>query len=78
MYVLHLGMFTLNERFKRTCTYIWVLLGYFLPVALLVYSNVRLVVVLRRNHTFWEQDSGAHSTGSDTVRIRIHTIMYIK
>lgn len=69
VYFLHLGAFKLNKRIKLIFTYLWVLLGYFLPVAILVYCNVCLVVVLRRNRAFWEQDSGIHSVGSEKVGI---------
>ena len=45
VYVTSLGPFAINRLFRLAFTYLWVILGYFIPVVILVFCNVRLVQV---------------------------------
>lgn len=45
VYVITLGMFMRHRAFKLTFTYIWLIMGYCLPVLVLVFCNARLVQV---------------------------------
>ena len=49
-YILDEGPFVVNDRLKTAFTYLWAIVGFFLPVATLVYCNVHLVRALRESH----------------------------
>lgn len=48
-YVLDQGYFAQQETLHKAFTYLWSLLGYVIPVAVLTYCNVHLITALRES-----------------------------
>ena len=43
LYILDMGSFATNQTLKKTCTIVWASFGFFIPVFILAYCNVRLI-----------------------------------
>ncbi len=50
--ILIIGEFVRNKAFHMSFTWLWAILGFFLPVIILAYCNVRLILSLRRSKKF--------------------------
>jgi hypothetical protein len=83
IYYIDVGYFQQNENFKMTLTYIWAILGYFIPLAILAFCNYQLVKALRRSQRLRQTNArycnaSAHDHRSRiTVTLIALTSMYI-
>ena len=50
IYILDSGYFVLNKTLLTTCSYVWSVLGYVIPVTLLAYCNFHLIQALRQSY----------------------------
>ncbi len=50
--ILNIGEFVTNKSFHMSFTWLWAILGFFLPVIILAYCNVRLILSLRMSKRF--------------------------
>ena len=67
--VLDSGYFLNSQLIHDVFTYVWVIFGYFLPVIVLAYCNVRLVVAYRKSKRFRLQhsrDGGGETNDTST------------
>ncbi len=48
-FILNIGKFVTNKALHMSFTWLWAILGFFLPVIILAYCNVRLISSLRRS-----------------------------
>ncbi len=73
--VLNVGRFEANEVFRETMTYIWAVLGFFVPVSVLAYSNVRLIIQV---HITSKQTAGKQVSRQghrQTMRLKMTTTL---
>ena len=69
-YIIDLGYFQQNLTLKLTFTYIWALIGYFIPVAVLTFCNINLIRALRQSRKWRECSARSAPSGRDAnVRI---------
>lgn len=54
MYIMDLGTFSNDLTLKMTFTYMWAILGYFVPVVILAFCNVCLILALRESRILRE------------------------
>ncbi len=57
---LNVGVFVFDKNLKKTFTYIWALLGFFLPVLVLAYCNFKLINSLRLSRKLRTTHSNSH------------------
>ena len=57
MYIMDVGPFMANKSLKTGVSYVWFILGYFLPVVVLGFCNTRLIFALRQSLQLRKQTS---------------------
>lgn len=81
LHLIDTGPFTSNFRLQVTFTYIWAIIGYFFPLAIITFCNIKLVQALRRSQRLRQTNARYCSTGSNRSRITITlvalTTMYL-
>ena len=80
LYILDLGAFPSNYHLKQGFTYIWAIIGYFIPVAVLSISNILLIRALRASKRFRASNTHAspRSRRQDvSVRITVTLIAVV-
>ena len=68
---LDLGPVLKNRHVKLTFTYLWTCLGYFIPVTILVYCNIRLILALWESVRLRERSVRSRSIASRDYTVRI-------
>ena len=48
-YVIDQGFFVTQKSFRKAFTYVWCIIGFFIPMAILVYCNIHLIGALRES-----------------------------
>ena len=80
IYVIDIGYFQQNEILKMTLTYMWAIIGYFIPLAVLACCNFQLVKALRRSQRLRQMNArycNASVHGYRLYRIIMHLCNYI-
>ena len=57
VYIIDTGQFARNEPLRMAFTYIWALVGYFIPLAILAFCNYQLVKALRRTQRLRQRNA---------------------
>lgn len=70
-YLLDAGTFGRNMTLKMTFTYIWAIIGYFIPVAILTFCNVCLIRALRQSEVLRAQSTRGQSKTSRDIHQKI-------
>jgi hypothetical protein len=73
-YLIDIGEFTTNEIMKTFFTYSWALIGYFLPVTVLAFCNIKLIQTLRESSK-WRECSARSAPSGREANIRITTTL---
>ncbi len=74
VYVIDLGALSKRPVLMSTCTYVWALIGYFVPVAMLAYCNVCLIIALRQSQLLRESVASSSRTKSSSAHQANHRI----
>ena len=82
IYIIDLGVFSSNKQFSMSFTYMWALVGYFVPVAILVFCNLNLIHALRQSMRFRQATVRSTSSNRDvstriTMTLIALIVMYI-
>ena len=64
-YVIDVGKFTTNQIMKTCFTYIWAFIGYFFPVTILAFCNIKLIQALRESAKWRECSARSAPSGRD-------------
>ena len=67
LYIVDNGYFVKHQTFKLVFTYLWTVVGFFIPMCILIYCNIHLIGALRESMKLRKQystNSKATSTGS--------------
>ena len=77
LYYIDLGYFSKHKAFKDTFIYLWAVLGYFIPLVILLFCNVKLIRALQQSRRLRE-DHRAHCKARDpSTRITVTLIIIV-
>ena len=74
IYLIDAGSFVKNHSLHMTFTYVWAIIGYFIPLAIITFCNIKLVQALRRSQKLRQANARYCSTGQNRSRITITLI----
>ena len=77
MYITDLGMFATHRNLNATFTYLWAFVGYFIPIAILVFCNVNLICALRQSMRLRQATVRSTASASQEVSTRITLTLII-
>ena len=82
VYILDIGIFNTNHYLQMTMTYIWAILGFFMPIVFLFFCNVCLIRALRASHRLRQSAVRNRATACDhssriTVTLVALVIMFL-
>ncbi|KAK2148432.1 hypothetical protein LSH36_498g02012 [Paralvinella palmiformis] len=69
-FLLDIGQFAANAPFRLSFTYLWALLGYFFPVVVLAFCNIKLIRALRES-VKWRECSARNAPSGREGNTRI-------
>ena len=73
--LLNVGRFEANELFRQCMTYAWAVLGFFVPVSILAYCNVKLIIQVQISSKQTSQNQRSRQCKRQNMQLKMTTTL---